>query len=130
MNMNEPQGWFSALHSPEAFCDILHATEAVEVTAQASGRLPDRSRMAIENAVFERYVAWDSRAMREHGVCLDESERLDALIDAGCKAECDRAACFVLKCVDCRGSKGAPERVVLTVTSFGGNAGGRWLVHH
>lgn len=130
MKMNDPQGWFASVHTPEAFADMVHAAQAVEVTARAGARLPDRSRLVVVNEVFDRYVTWDSRATRDHGISLDEADRLEALVDAGSKAACGGASCFVLKCADCRGPNNKPMRVVLTVTSYGGDAGPRWLVHH
>lgn len=64
---------------------VIGMGSAIEVTALA-GKHFRGSRVAIDRTVYERHVAWTSKAMREHVLYLEEVARLDALITAATQA--------------------------------------------
>lgn len=129
MNMHEPKGWQRSLHTPQTFADLIARGQAVKVTSAAKPHLPRRTELAVDIDVYERYVGWDSQAMREHGICLDEQQRLQDLVKASAPAAGPASSCFVCKAYDCRSSEGRPLRAVLSVTNYGCTEQPMWLIH-
>lgn len=127
--MHEPQGWHEALHTPRMFADLIARGEAVEITSQAKSHSSRNTQWAVESDVYERYVGWDSQAMREHGICLDEQHRLQDLVKASSRAVCQGGGCFVCKARDCRSGHARASAAVLSVTNFGHQGAPMWLIH-
>ena len=120
--MNEIGSWLDPLKTPVFYEGLVRSGSAVEVTSSASAMLPRRGRLAL-------LVGWDSQAMRDHGVALDEGARLDAIVDASAIARYAGSGCFVCTAVDCRSNSGARARTVLTVTNYGSALEPLWLIH-
>ena len=129
MNLTDISSWLDSLNTPMRYAELLHSGDAVDVTSAAALSTPRRARLAVQAKVHERFVSWDSQAMREHGMAIEEQARLEALVEASAPARCAGAGCFVCKAVDCRGSTGASERVVLLLTNYGSKQEPQWLIH-
>lgn len=127
--MHEPKDWQQSLHTPQMFADLITSGLAVEVTAAAKAFHPGYTPVAVESDVYERYVSWDSQAMREHGVCLDEGERLHTLVKAGVHAACQGGGCFACKTRDCRDSEARASKTILSITNYGRHGAPMWLIH-
>lgn len=127
MRMNEPSGWASDIDGATAFRELLSKGQAVEVTHLAPKWLTGP--VAIENEVYDRFVSWDTDALRRHCIALDDSARLEHLFEVcGCAAY-GAGGCFICKAVDARGYAGRPERHVLTMTNYGRPTEPIWLIH-
>lgn len=128
MRMNEPSRW--ALPSSDgatAFSGLLAKGQAVEVTHLAPKWLTGP--VAIENDVHDRFVSWDTEALRRHSFALDDTARLEHLFDVcGCAAY-GAGGCFICKAVDAQGYTGRPARHVLTMTNYGRPTEPIWLIH-
>lgn len=127
--MNEIGSWLDPLKTPVFYEGLVRSGSAVEVTSSASAMLPRRGRLALLAEIHARLVGWDSQAMRDHGVALDEGARLDAIVDASAIARYAGSGCFVCTAVDCRSNSGARARTVLTVTNYGSALEPLWLIH-
>lgn len=128
MKMNEPSGWpHNELDGAATFMKLLSDGHAVEVT-----QLPKwmaGCKVAIDNDIHDRFVAWGTDALRRHNLALDECARLEHMLDAcGCAAY-GAGGCFICKAVDARGYSIRPDRHVLTMTNFGKPTEPVWLIH-
>jgi len=87
-------------------------------------------RIAIEARTYERFVEWNSSAMRRLGVHLDPQARLDALLGSCRHAACSRqGGCFVCRAVDACGQGTRPRRHVFELTNRGTKYQPAWLIH-
>lgn len=129
MKMNEPSRWEHVEATGHAEFDRLISTaQAVEVGHRAPKWLA-HARVAIDVDVFDRFVEWDTEALRRHMIALDERTRLEHVFDAcGCAAF-GAGGCFICKAVDARGYSRQAQRHVLTITNYGRPTSPLWLIH-
>lgn len=67
----------------KAFDALIANGKAIDVTGLSGKHFP-KGRVAIETSVYEQYVAWPNRAMRQHMIHLEESTRLNEVLRAAC----------------------------------------------
>lgn len=126
MRMNEPSRW-SGLDAATTYASILSTGQAIEVSNLAPKWLGGQ--VAIETEVYDRFVAWDSEALRRNSVHLDEVARLEHVFDAcGCAA-CATGGCFICKAVDAQAYDGKRQRHILSMANFGRSGDPKWLIH-
>lgn len=128
MRMNEPSPWaLAGADGAKAFAEILATGQAIEVSHMAPKWLSGP--VAIETEVFDRFVAWDTEALRRNSVHLEDGARLERMFDAcGCAAYA-AGGCFICKAVDARGYDGKQQRHVLSMSNFGRASEPKWLIH-
>lgn len=117
-----------ALRKPHVFAGLLARGQAIDVTRLARHRLGERASLAIDVGTYDRFVSWDSRAMRNLAVSLDERDRLENLICACCSCPDQQEGLFTCRAVDARGDTPHARRFVLTVENYGSQADPLWLV--
>lgn len=102
--------------------------KAIEVTQVAGARFRG-SRLAIDSKVYERHVAWSSRAMREHLVYFEEGNRLEGLITAATKAgQSEASTMFAHTSVDAGGDSSEPSRQSFLLQRFDDAGRPSWLI--
>lgn len=69
------------VETKRSFDSLVNAGKAIEVTSLA-GKFFPAGRVAIDRHVFEMHVAWPSEAMRKHLIYLDETSRLQDLLES------------------------------------------------
>ncbi|TWO71418.1 hypothetical protein FN976_10900 [Caenimonas sedimenti] len=128
MKMNEPNRWSTAAAMTcEAFDQLLKSGQAVEVSHRAPKWFGGR--VAIEVTTFDRFVAWDSATVRRLGEHLDETDRLQGLLEASAYACFGAGGCFVCRGVDSHGYNCRSQRHVMSVTNLGPIGSPQWLLH-
>lgn len=106
----------------------LDSATAVEVKSRRPASF-ERSRVAIEASVYDRFVAWGSVETRCHLECLDEDERLQTLLRAAATtAGTDTASHFVIKVLDAQGQQSCPMRVALKLVPMHFEQHKAWLI--
>lgn len=128
MRMNEPSRWSRCgTDDTNTFEQILAKGQAIEVSHLAPKWLSGP--VAIETEVYDRFVAWDTQALRRNSVHLDELARLEHVFEAcGCAAY-GAGGCFICKAVDAKGYDGKQQRHVLSMSNFGRPSAPKWLIH-
>lgn len=128
MRMLNPQMWSQQLQTPAALQALVAAGEAVDVSARLG--LAGRGEMlALASDLYDALVCWDGQAMREHGICLDEADRLDSLLQQCAPAIASDGGCCICCAVDSRKvCRGLPRHTVC-LTNYGSRTQPMWLAH-
>lgn len=107
---------------------LVASGAVVDVSAIAS-RTTNAASVGIEADTYERFVEWSARAMREHGVHLEQGHRLTALIEAISHVWPQAMAGeFVCRTVDARGPDSRARRALFTLRGLKHNARQAWVI--
>lgn len=127
MNMNDPGTWGNA-GGVAMYAQLLATGQAVDMTGSTPkwmGNCP----LSIEHDTYDRFVGWDTEAIRRLGLHLDEAARLEHLQDACGTAAWGMGGCFICKAVNARGYVLHKQRHVLSLTNYGRPTEPPWLIH-
>lgn len=78
--MNEPSRW-QMPGGPLVFSGMVADGHAVDLTNTAPKWMCGRP-VAVEAGTYDRFVAWDAKALRKHDLHLEEGSRLEHLFEA------------------------------------------------
>jgi hypothetical protein len=114
--------------SSRDYGSLLASGAVVDISAIAS-RTINAASVGIEADTYERFVEWSVRAMREHGVHLEQRDRLMTLIEAippvGPHA---KAGEFVCRAVEGGGGANPGRRALFTLRGLKHNARQAWVI--
>jgi hypothetical protein len=120
---------FRVLAEPSRDYGSLLASGAVVDVSAIASRTINAASVGIEADTYERFVEWSARAMREHGVHLEQRDRLITLIESishvGLHA---KAGDFVCRAVDARGPDSRARRALFTLRGLKHNARQAWVI--
>jgi hypothetical protein len=120
---------FRVLAKPSRDYGSLLASGAVVDVSVIASRTINAASVGIEVDTYERFVEWSARAMREHGVHLEQRDRLMTLIEAispvGSRT---KDGDFVCRVVDARGPDTRARRALFTLRGIKHNARQAWVI--
>jgi hypothetical protein len=101
---------------------------AMEVTANAATYF-GHARVAVQMDVYDRFIAWPSEAIRKHGLYLEESNRLNAVLRcASIFAKDESGAEFTVRAMDSQGSDVLLKHVALKLVPDAAQGKTAWLI--
>lgn len=115
------------------FKDLISGSHAVDVS-RIAGTLVPGGRLAIDGKTYDRFVEWDSSAMRRHAMHLDAQARCEALVKAcseaakQCEKACTMQCDFVCKATDAHADDGSAKRFMFQLESVGTASQPAWLI--
>lgn len=110
------------------FDALIAKGKAIDVTGLAGIHFP-KGRVAIETSVYEQHVAWPNSAMRQHMIYLEESTRLNGVLQAACDvSRHESPAEFVHRGIACSASSDKDVRHSFVLERFDDPSFTGWLI--
>lgn len=112
-----------------SFDHLVMTGKAIEVTKLARAFNFPVGRVGIHVDVFERFVSWGSQAMRQHGIYLEESDRLQGLLSAASGVRrYPTPANFIHKVVCAHSESSVAKKTQFLLQHFENEIATGWLV--
>lgn len=115
------------------FKDLISGSHAVDISRHAAHAVPG-GRLAVEASTYDRFVEWNSSAMRRHMEFHEAKSRCENLVRAcskvarACEQSGERQCEFVCKAVDAHASDSIERSVLFKLESVGTPTQPAWLI--